>query len=601
MNISPCTPNEAEGFEYISDFLYPDGQLDEQALTLFIEAYQKQPEKSRYLYTGSSQNTQKQVPAMGLLLRLIDVATPLWSETFEMWYSMNRMDNETYMEAWFFLLDDAHKETTKLSMLRMLAGAPPIEIRVALMMDGMANYSDLPVQTFIGKSLLRVKSAAFVKALKPRVSQMPMVLRMAKELKNIAPEFSELAQAITMGVFVQRMSEKPPANNPQVEYSACEAFSLVIEHGTIPETALFVKSARSRFKGTCLLSDMLQFVSWALESDRSKNRTLKTPTEVEKVFAIDLMTTLLDDIALQLNSHRSYDAALISAHRVLPKDETVSSKLQQWLIRRFDENKENNMDTSTFVYLLDNLVGDELHPSIWQKWCTLQKKENVQGLLRQYVENGSGYYESSRYYELMRTVLGTHEIINVLHNYAPDVFNVERVLAGHRAYGNTEEDKQRGREVYFLGQVEQFFGRMRNLMSPEVRQSESFKQLVAATSMAYLLHASCSTYAKYDERNGLFINLLAEPLPLLRSMYPEHSAALNTLRKDIIANKSKYHGALYNVLARALYTEASANADTVLGLTESMGVSVYSYFQACTMRNEVHFEVSGDVFDMDVP
>ena len=126
MNISPCTPDEAEGFEHISDFLYPEGQLDEQALTLFMTAYRTQSDSNRYAYYSHSdvKKTQKQVEAMGLLLRLMAPSTPQWFETFETWYSLHRMDNEAYVGAWFSFLDDGHKEVTKTCMLRMLTGAP---------------------------------------------------------------------------------------------------------------------------------------------------------------------------------------------------------------------------------------------------------------------------------------------------------------------------------------------------------------------------------------------------------------------------------------------------------------------------------------------
>ena len=600
MNISPCTPDETEGFEHISDFVYPDGQLDEQALSLFLSAYQTQPESSRYYYSSNSdpKRTQKQIPAMGLLLRLLDTTTPLWFETFQVWYSLHRMDNEAYMQAWFSFLDNPHKEMTKTAMLRMLAGAPPIEIRVALMMDGMEHYRELPVQTFIGKSLLRVKSASFVKALKPRVAQMPMVLSMAKELKETAPEFSELAQAITMGVFVQRMSEKPSYSNKQSEYSACEAILIVLDHGVIPETPLFVKSAKSRFKGSSLLSDMMQFVSWALEPDPSKNWMMRTPLENEKTFAASLMTALLDDILLQPASNASYDYALTQAHAVLPADEEVYAKMRTWFFQRLSEKKGSALSTSTFVYLLDHLVNADQRDALWQGWCKLKDKNNVQELLQHYVEKGQDYYDPERYYELMRNVLSAQDIVNVLYNHAPLVFDAETVMSKHSTGNNqSDADKQKSRELHFLGGVEQFFGRARNLVSPEVRQNQSFKQLVAATSMAYLLHASQSSHAKYNERNGLFVNLLAEPLPLLRSMYPEHTAALNALRKDIIGRKNKYHGALYNVLGKALYSNEASNMDTVVGLTQTMGVSVFSYFQACTMQQDVHFEVSSDIFE----
>ena len=329
---------------------------------------------------------------------------------------------------------------------------------------------------------------------------------------------------------------------------------------------------------------------------------MRPPAENEKAFAAGLMTTLLDDILPQPANNNNYDSPLIQAHAVLPYDDELQSKLLQWFTLRLDSSDDRvGLTTHTFVYVLDRLVSKDMHPSFWEKWCKRHKKDNVQALVRHYVEQGSGYYDSERYYELMRESLSAQDIVNVLYSYAPIVFNAEKVMADYKGYASsrskTEDETRKEKERHLLSNIEQFFARARNLVNAEVRENESFKQLVAATSMAYLWHASRSLDANYKERNGLFVNLWAEPLPLLRSMYPEHATALNTLRKEIIGSKTKYHGALYSLLARALYTDTAANPDVVDGLTQTMGVSVFSYFQACTMQQDVHFEVSSDLFE----
>ena len=612
MNTSPCTPDEAEGFEHISDFLYPAGVLDSQALGLFLTSYGVNDATSRhaYHYNSSPSQTQKQTHAMGFLLRLLDPGTPLWLESFEHWYTAHRMQHASYIGAWFSLLDEAHKDITKSSMLKMLAGAPPIDIRVALMMDGMEHYRDLPVQTFIGKSLLRVKSASFVKALKPSVAQMPMVLRMAKELKAAAPEFAELAQAITMGVFVQRMSEKPSDANPQAEYSACEAFLLVLDHGVVPPAKLFVSSATSRFKGSSLLPDMMKFARWALKKDLSRNWLLRSPSAIDKEFAATLVGTLLDEIVKQDPHNKTFDNALINTHAVTQADKELQAKMQDWFNRRLADigkTETSSLDSSTFVYLLDHMFPPEHHPYMWSMWSSSQRQKTPIGLVAKYVESGQNYYTSERYYELLRQSVTAVEIVSILHRRATVVFDRECVMAMYNTphHQRTPEEKQKAKEQYFLGQLETFFESTRRLVSNEVRQNESFKQLVAATSMAYLMHGSQSAHVTYNDRNGQFVNLLAEPLPLLRSLYPEHTIALNALRKDIISGmnkkegpaKNNYHQALYNVLGKALYLEGSVSIGTVQNMTESMGLSGFAYFQACAMQKEVHFEVSGDIFE----
>lgn len=611
MNTIPHTAVEAEGFEHISDFLYPDNQLDEQALVMFLKGFIAQAQKDRNsYYYGSSSNpvtVQHQVPAMGYLLRLVDPDHALWSESFQTWYATQRMTNTAYVRTWFGLLDAEHKEATQKAMLLMLNGAPAIEIRVALMMDGMEHYRDLPVQTFIGKSLLRVKSAAFVKALKPSISQMPMVLRMAKELTSAAPEYAGLAQAITMGVFVQRMAEKPSNSNPQSEYSACEAFQLVLAHGVVPESALFVTSAKSRFKGSTLLPDMMKFVNWALETDPSKNWQTRQPNEDEKTFASSLMKTLLADIVAQDPSNSHFDGSLCQAHRVVKSDEEVHATIVDWFSRRLNSSRNSGMSKHTFVYMLDKLMPEMQHQDCWNTWCKAQSVDNTTALMNEYITKGPGYGDPERYYQLMRDVVSTPDVVSVLHNRAAFVFERQNNLGNVHRHRDDSDEKHNARiDQAWLSKMEQFFSTSRRLVSQDVRKSESFKQLVAATSMAYLLQGSQVADASYSPNNGEFVNLLAEPLPLLRSLYPEHTLALNTMRKEIIhavstnPKAANYHQKLYSVLGRALYTDATVQLETVLGMTKSMEISPLMYFQSCTMQKEVFFEVSNDLFDMGI-
>ena len=611
MNISPCTTAEAQGFEYISDFLYPNDQLDEQALHLFLSIYLKPVEG----YARSGPAEQYQTQTMGLLLRLIDVTTPLWPEAFQTWYAASRMTNETVVSTWFSFLDDAHKEATKTEMLRMLAGAPSIDIRVALMMDGAEHYKELPIKTFIGKSLLRVKAASFVKALKPRVSQMPMVLRMAKELSTTEPEFKGLAEAITLGVFVQRMSEKPSASNPQREYSAGEAFLLVLDHGAVPASDAFVAAAKSRFKGASLLPDMMQFVSWALETDPSKNWMPRLPSDTERNFSTDLMASLINDIEKQATATNNFDSSMVKVHALASED--MKAKILQWFIRRVAYHAEKQsssgdsvMSTPAFTYMLDHMAPLELHSQLWQEWSVANKKSSIIELVQGVVENGGhGYGVSQSYYARMREHVSTDLVVSMLFKRAEHVFNRANTATTTKFYRNENEiEKNEKIDQAWGGNMEQFFANTRRLMTEDIRENQSFKQLVAATSMAYLLHgSSLRDSVQFETHNGIFVNLLAEPLPLLRSMYPEHTIALNTLRKDILSGLSKakapqssYHRALYAVLGRALYTEASVSADAVQGMVEAMGVTPLVYFQACAMKTDVHFEVSGDIFELDL-
>ncbi len=600
----PHTPEEAEGFEYISDFLYPEGVLDEQALDLFFTPFLGDQEDNRHRYSSNPVVEQKQLPAMGLLLRLLNPATtPKWGAAFEQWYCLYRISNPSNVAAWFGFLDDAHKEATKSSMLRLLDAAPPIEIRVALMMDGAEHYAHLPIATFIGKSLLRVKSAAFVKALKPKQSQMPLVLRMSNALKESDPKFAELAEAIAMGVFVQRMSSEPAPGNPQRGYSACEAIALLLDHNVEVNPTLLVASAQKRFKGSSLLNDMMQYVNWALSKDPSTNWMMRTPGEKDKNFALAMMPALLADIVKQEDKNSNFDRILVAAHQVFPANDELNAVFSDWFMRRVHSG--SSMETPVFTYVLDNFTPVQDIPRAWQSWYAHEKVASARDMIGKILQQGS-YYNNQlpdRYFELLTAQSNPGEVVNALFDAAAKAFNQEETRKRvHIHPSDTKEEIQKRVDENHRAKMVEFFQNARRWVNSEVREKESFKQLVGATAMTYLQHTSLARGVKYEPKNGVFANLLAEPLPLLRSAYPEHTAALNALRKDVIGSLVKktshnYYQALYGVLGKALYGDSMLNTGAAQGLAESMGMDLFSYYQSCHLQAEVHFEVSGDVFE----
>jgi len=74
--------DEEQGWSYIKDFLYNE-TFDSNAISYFLELYLKHGfKKQNLLY-----NVQKQVEALGYLLRTMDSNHPLWSKTMIHWYA----------------------------------------------------------------------------------------------------------------------------------------------------------------------------------------------------------------------------------------------------------------------------------------------------------------------------------------------------------------------------------------------------------------------------------------------------------------------------------------------------------------------------------
>ena len=184
MQLPPFTSQEANGFDTISDFLYPNNNPDPEAIGMFLDGFLMDQKRSQYYHP-----TAEQAQTMGYLLKALDpVEFSQWGRAFERFYLVWRASHEDYFHSWFDSANPVQKEAAKTCMLSMLAGAPPVALRVSLMMDGMEHYPEMTVQAFIGKSLLRIKPPAFAKALRPRLPQMPLMLKMAKDLRTAAPE-----------------------------------------------------------------------------------------------------------------------------------------------------------------------------------------------------------------------------------------------------------------------------------------------------------------------------------------------------------------------------------------------------------------------------
>lgn len=603
MNLPLCTQEEVIGFDHISDFIYPNDVFDVEALNLFLKAYVQNN-------SGGTRSGEAQVEAIGLLLRLIPLDSQYWGDTFEQWYIKHREEKGLYFDDWFQYLNPEQREKTKVEILRMLDGAPPITTRVSLMMDGMQYYPELPTKTFIGKSLLRVKSNSFVKALKPRPSQMHLVLQMAKALQNENPEFSALAQSIALAVFVQRLSEKPASLSPQQNYSASEAFLLLLDNGIKIEPVNFIAAAKSRFKNATLLVDILQFVNWALSPIRSKYWLIQEPTKNEKEFALLLAPAILEEVAA-FSSSGLNETMIVNIHKycnLYQKDPTLDVVVRDFLTKKLNTTSKNTMSPTSFVYLVEHLLEPS---SVNDAWLTFQKNKNLGSslnIMEQYLsENIVDYHASPQYFKLLSEYAGPVTVIQALLKSARSLFSLPENLVSSDAVKNKEELSQIYQNTSYLQKLSRFFEKVNVLASQDVHQSQEVRQMIAASSMTYLYYGSTYKNSCSSRENGGFVNIAAQPLPLLRTMYPEHNQAINQVRKEIIRKNterasntqydSSYYELLYQVLGTAFYTPNVFARSNVENLTAAIGIDVYSYFHTAMRQIEVSFEIPTGTFE----
>lgn len=616
------TTQEASGFNTISDFLFPNNEPDNEAIGMFLDGFlmDKQGRSSYYSVP------QEQGHTMGYLLKILDPSTtPQWSAAFEKFYLLWRSAQGDYFQQWFQSIAPAQKETTKNAMLKMLAGAPPVALRVALMMDGMVHYPEMTVQSFIGKSLLRIKPPAFAKALRPRLPQMPIMLKMAKDLRQAAPEYSELADAIVMAVFVERMNQKPPQSSTQRSKTAVEAFLLLMDEEVPIDTEACIRVAKSRFKDSNLLRDMLCFPTWAFASSASHNWLMRSPSTKEKDMAVRMLPILVQDL-LNANTHKEsgsqYDATLVAAHRYLknhpPVDEEnralharFNSQVEEWFKHRTD------MNAHEFMYALDHIAPAEQTEEYWQRWLKNAKADTMLDLVSREIHSGrttahSYYYNGVSGHALMEyrhrliARISSVELAEELYRYAKETFSKSmKDFPDRYSRNQSQDEKDRASTNEMLSSMMHGFAHLSHFITDDLRADNGFKQLIGTCAMTYLYQGAHSRYATYNPLAGEFLNLASEPLPMLRTLYPEHTAALNTMRKELVrkiqtaqtvAQPIDYYGLLYRVLGSALYEKATLDPAVMSQLVESMNLSVFDYFGATQIQQNVNFEVSEDVF-----
>ena len=602
MNKPIPTSNETFGFSLISDFVFPQGLFDDEAVNLLLKAYTNNLANDRgtYKYNNSS-HEEKQVYAIGLLLRMLPSEHVRWHETMAHWYEAYRMEHNNYFDYWFSDLDAEHRDAAKEVILKMQDGAPAMPIRVALLMDGMEHYPDLPVQSFIGKSLLRVKPAAFVKSLKTKLNQMPKVLKLGNDIKAIAPNYASLGNAIILSVFVQRMSEKPSSSTKQTTYSACEAFMLLIENNIDISPRECVDAAKIRLKGSALISDMLGYVDWSIGKDAM--RYVNKPGAKDKQFALALAECLLDDILKSNPSEQAYDDSLMALHQAYPK---TAPKVLEWLTKRLTKGSPGER---VLVYVLDHLADQKEHAMLWAAWLKSGKSESFSDTFKTMLAY-SRYqmsYSSTRYLELFRDRMSVDETLQSLNEYALALFDAKEKIPKmySSSYGGIAQQKI-DQEKAYMQLCADLFRNVRLLSSEQVRSAPGFKSVMASAAMAYLHFCSESQHAFHEARNGNFVNISSEPLPLLGLMYPDQTPPINIMRKEIIRKNTEsvaqkpqdYYSQLYHVLGSAIYTGTALDKKTVTDICSAMNVNAYTYFSSALMQTQVTFDVPEDLFNM---
>jgi len=535
----------------------------------------------------------------------MDSSHPLWSKTMIHWYSNHFKDSEAYFTEWFKNLG-VKQEFVKQWLISVLNNAPPVETRVSLMLQGAEHFPEEPIESFIGKSLRRIKPSGFVKAIKPTISQMPLVLKMAQRLYEKG--YKELGQSIALAVFVELLIMKPNFNNPQLQYNVIEAWSLLSEYNLDLLPTQYMEAAKSRVKSSILYKDSITMIKWACGV--GENLLIEeTPNELCKKNALLFLPVVLKEVIAQ---HQYGEAYIKFFCRIYPQI-VITPEVHELFYTLLEKilQKEKRGDNSLLKFLNDHYPDRK--EKNWELWRLKNGKVLPPNdfLLNLFNANNNYISKNAEYIKSILEYYNLNDIISVLYDKALYIYDFEKIkqytVWGRRnatssAGQGLNVNVQRQLEKIQLGEIDKYF-KLLTIMCPQMKNNKKFELLARAASMSYLY--MCKTSNSINEHhkpfNGLFPNLLDQPLSLLNSLYSDQRKVINKIIKSLYNAMSldpslninilrQYYEELYSTFSGILFEHEQCRDGTIQTLCNVGDLSVFEYFSNLSQDHVVNFD-----------
>jgi len=471
------------------------------------------------------------------------------------------------------------------------------------MIQGVEHFPEEPIERFIEKSLMRTKPSGFVKAIKPNIGQMPLVLKIAQRLYEIG--YKELGQSIALAVFVQRISIKPDVNNSQLQYSAIEAWSLLSEYNLDLLPTQYMSAAKSRLKSSLLYRDSMTMIMWACGLEKNRG-VAEAPSERIKKNALSFLPVVLKDLIEQHEYGNYYINFLCNAYHQIVITPEIHELFYTWFERLLiSEKRGNNKDVLKF---LDDNYPDRKEKN-WELWRFHKGNVVAQNvfLLNLFNSNNNYVGKDSVYIQSILEHYDLNDFVSVLLTRALYIFDFEKSKKDFLRFpGQTQAELKSVQEKEQLRVVETYLNLLTALCS-KIKNNKKFELLACAALMSYIHMCKTSNIISdhYKPFNQLFPNLLDQPLPLLAALYPEQQTLINDIRKELYLSMKlesnytsnlnlniihKYYDGLYSTLSGVLFEREYCNESTIQTLCNVGDLSVFEYFLNVSQEHIVNFD-----------
>lgn len=592
------TESETQAWNDVADFFEPDGILDADACEKYYQVH-----LSRTMHASHIENEKgellfafmKKTAAMPQAQKAFArVYNAIRSESPRMQPFLNHMA-ESAPDALRLGLKEASRDADLTSQILLLR-----DVKQWLPHDDVGEYTNA--------AILKMKPSAFVKKFSPDVSDMEPLLEVAQEFQT-KPEYAHLGLLMLQGIFialygkehqVYDYDETPPqtvAASLETKYSARAAFGLMQRTGIEFPPSQLMDLIKARFRAQCLEPDALAYTYESLDPSASPE---------QRAYGLQVLDTVLNGQVK--NPSILYNPGLLHIYALMEKDSEHDNTLMMQRIKgallhhiASDEMPSRTMNTVI-----------ELAPSLTSEFLdALQKRsqdhENLNLLDSLYLGN----YHDKIYRALGSAHFQHPELLRQLSQERATPEQITKVFE-KRFRKIMDETLSDGKPRSSLSVMNDLKDTLRRFVSHQWPQ-EKLEGLKNSTVVPkWVLTQLClgaTAKAIPGLQHSVMPQLNADPLPFLRTLYPEHNRLWNTMTKTMLSSSeililpdyTKQQTQLFNIFASA-FLPGKPSMDDVKTVSDAMGMTALDYVvSACDNAHTLVLpELDGNVFNLDM-
>lgn len=590
------TESELQAWSNAADFFEPNGVLDIDACEKYYGVH-----LAREMHAPHIKNENGEL-LFALMKKTVDM--PQAQKTFARVYNALRSDSPRLQPFLNHMAQDA--PDILRNWFKEASLNADLTSQILLLRDVKQWLPNEDVGQYTNAAILTMKPSAFVKKFSPDVSDMEPLLEVAQAFQT-KPEYAHLGSLMLQGIFIalygkehkpQDPDDKTPltiAQSLETKYSARAAFGLMQRTGIRLPPSDLMELIKARYRAQCLESDALAYTYESLNSAASPE---------QREYGLQVLDTVLQ--AQTKKPDFLYNKGLLHVYAVLEKDQAHDNAL---LMQRIKGALFHHIDADEMPARSMNTVT-EVVPSLASAFLdALQKRakdpQNQKLLGTLYMGRHDQIYQP-----LVSWHLPHPEQLRVMSQQRATPQQITQLFENE--FDRILEKKlsdQKPRNP--LSIMEDLQSAMRQFVRHEWPQEklEHLKNdpVLPKWVLTQLCLGACATTLPGLQRS-VMPQLNADPLPLLRRLYPEHNALWNTMVKAMLTSEvkdlpsyQKQQTQLFNIFSSAFLPGKPTMADMKI-VSETMGMTVLDYVvTACGQAHALVLpELDGSVFDMDM-